>query len=83
MNSMSLQEEMLDEQRQLTYVEQIKDLDWKYKKLEKKYHKLQMKYQDRLWIIKKLNRRITNLEGNKQHYNNEPKSVRQAKGKIR
>lgn len=63
------------------YQDQLYTLEQSYRKLEKKYRKLQMKYQDRMWVIRKQNKRIQKLEGNKLGYHNDPVSVRKAKGK--
>lgn len=66
-----------------SYVAQLKQLEWEYRKLEKKYHKMQMKNQDLTWVIRKQNQRIQKLQGEKDHYHNEPKVVRKARGKMK
>lgn len=73
----------MNEELEESYIQQLKELDWAYRKLEKKYHKLQMKFQDRMWVVKKQNKMIQRLQGEKEHYVNEPKVVRKARGKIR
>ena len=62
--------------------DRVNRLENDYERLEKKYRKLQMKYQDRMWIIKKQNRRIQQLSGRKDPYHNEPANKRK-KGKRR
>ena len=71
---------------QLTVEQELFDrvirLEKDYEKLEKKYRKLQMKYQDRMFIIKKQDRRLQKLSGRKDPYHNEPRNKRK-KGKRR
>ena len=66
-----------------SYIHQLRELDWKYRKLERKYNRKQQENQKLQNVIKKQNRRISRLRGDKQEFHNEPRVVRKAKGKIK
>lgn len=66
-----------------SYIQQLRDFDHKYRKLERKYNRLQEKNQVMSRIISKQNKRISRLRGDKQHFVNEPRTVRKAKGKVK
>lgn len=62
-----------------SYIQQLRDFDYRYRKLERKYNRMQMKNQDLIWTIRKMNRLITRLRGAKESFVNVPKRVRRGK----
>lgn len=65
-----------------TLFDEVQRLTGDLMRLEKKYRRLQIRYQDKVWVIRKQNRRIQKLSGNKDSYLNEPANKRR-KGKWR